>query len=185
MDSPYKGDCTFIRDEQNIAFKWDLSKAEKIIHTYDPCDVIYSEPPWLSGIKVFNERSGVNTTAADYYKGLTNVILSIKDKPVYITGGKSFIKRIPDPEWKKVIKLNGHDAEIWGYNCTELMSPKDVLNLDFIKSLSQMYNVVGDFNCGYGNTGRIFKENGKRFVMSDYDGNCINHIKHTLFENFQ
>lgn len=183
MDSPFKGVCSFVRDTENIAFKWDVSKADKIIATYEVCDVFYTEPPWLSGIKVFNERAGVDNSANEYYQGLTNVILSIKDKPVYITAGKSFNKRIPEPQWKRSVRLNNTDAEIWGYNCTELMSPKDDMNLDFIKSLSRIYNVVGDFNCGYGNTGRIFKENGKRFVMSDYDANCIYHIEKTLFEN--
>ena len=185
LESPYKGECSFVRDIQNIAFKWDISKAEKLIDTYGMCDVIYSDPPWLPGIKVFNEKVGASNTASEYYNGLSKVINSIKDIPVYLAVGKSFENRIPEPRWKGRIELNGSDVELWAYNCNELETPKSKTSIEFIQSLSQMYNVVGDFNCGYGNTGRIFKENGKRFVMSDYDGNCINHIKHTLFENIQ
>jgi hypothetical protein len=47
---------------------------------------------------------------------------------------------------------------------------------DIIDALAITYRCVGDFFCGYGNTGWGFVQRGRRYVMSDLDAQCVGYI---------
>jgi hypothetical protein len=138
------------------------------------CDVVYSEPAWQSGYSIFKERAKLHSTEyIDYLKAISN---NIKDKPFWLLTGKHAFKYLPKPHNKLNTSIHSYGCYLLGWNDIN-MYPDKIDHWDFIKLLAKNYNLVYDFSCGYGNTGRIFIENGKACVLSDINGKCISIIK--------
>lgn len=157
----------------NEAFQFDINEYFEISKDID---LIYSEPSWIDGYEKFIERSEMNSkyNFDDYLYSIANIIKNT-DLPIVLIIGKSFISKLPDFNSKIPIKLHGYKTFMYGW----LIDLKDFeanSNYEVIKKLSEKYNKVWDFCCGYGNTGRIFKENGKSFVMSDINEKCITYV---------
>ncbi len=160
----------------SIAFHHNVAYQFGLPIEYNSCDVLYTETAWKAGIEKFNARAEDDTSYMQYLEGLSQIAMSNR-KPMVIVAGATEGKYLPDPTMMFDTKLNGGRAIAYVYG----MLIKPITNSEhLIAFLSKRFNRVGDFCCGYGRTGMIFKEAGKTFVMSDYNAKCIGYIK----ENF-
>ena len=147
----------------NIIFSHDLTKG--LPKEYNQCDLLYSEPSWLAGYKIFTKRANVLSGSYKEYVEQLSIITN-SEHPVVLILGKNALKNLNQNYSYKKVKLNNHWETAYGWNID--ISKYDVkTNYELIHCLSFDFNKVGDMNCGYGNTGKIFKDNGKHFVMSD------------------
>jgi hypothetical protein len=139
------------------------------------CDVIYSEVAWMAGLEIFNARAGETSNYTQYLEAINNIIVNAHC-PVVIICGKSFAGKLVKPTQAIPTTINGAPAlaHLYG-NFPPTIEGKT--SYDIIERLAQVYNHVGDFCCGYGNTGKIFTDKGKSFTQSDYDKKCITYIK--------
>lgn len=146
---------------------------------YARCDVLYTEPPWEHGYDIFNNNAHEKGTSYKEFMEKINIIVRNENKPTVIIIGKKYVKLLDTPAGLISVELNGYPALALFYN----MQPVNAeTNIELIEKLSQAFDCVGDFCCGYGNTGRIFFENRKSFVMSDVNPRCIGFIKN-YYEN--
>ena len=157
----------------NVVFRHDITIG---IHPlFKGANVIYIEPPWKDGYEEFNGRAGINTALSynDYLETIKKVIIELNKPSVCIMG--KHMQQTLSPDLVIDIKLHNYKclAGLWKI---ELGSdnPKDSYSL--IEILASKYNRVLDFCCGYGNTGLIFKDHGKRFIMSDLNGRCVAYV---------
>ena len=158
----------------SVALRHDLFDGP-LPDEYDACDLLYTEIIGPPGVSIFGKRAGVQDgrTYRDVVDRIGDVIRARKT-PVALVGLKSAIERLPTPHLIAPVKLN-KDAVIgavYGLDVPKL--PAD--NVALIRWLAHRYDRVGDFMCGYGLTGRIFREAGKAFVLSDYNASCIGYI---------
>lgn len=164
----------------SVAFIHNVAQG-KLPEEFKSVDVYYSELAWKHGIKNFNERAGAQTSYEAYLQGISRIILGTY-KPVILIAGKTELKYLPKPDMEGKLKMNGDPVYMF---CYRIWPPlKNInTNIDIINALSANYNCIGDFCCGYGLSGYIFKRNGKRFVMSDYNENCIGYINRLFNED--
>ena len=102
------------------------------------CDVIYGEPPWPHGFKIFNKRTNVkdNRTYKDFADILGSEILRLK-KPFFMTIGKTLLKMLPSHAGHCQIKLNGAESfMVWWFD--KYNGPHKT-NLSVCKELGQRY----------------------------------------------
>lgn len=172
---------------ESLAFTHDLRHGLPIV--YAACDVFYTDLPWRDGFLVFEARAGavkaklegrpstltVSKETPRYEGFLQNVAAIVESvkQPVVLVTGKHALRGLPRPEHLYNTYLNGASAVALVYR-TELKSYGN--EFEILRELAQRFNCVGDFCCGYGRTGRVFKEAGKRFVMSDFNPACIGRI---------
>ncbi|MDR2408356.1 MAG: hypothetical protein LBE13_09650 [Bacteroidales bacterium] len=171
--------CTRFESDHVLALQHDMSIGipNDVI---ERCDVIYGEPPWLRGIEVFNQRVGISTFTFD--KLVTSIcnIIEASKIPMYFIVAAHLLKKLPKPVYSYNIILNTSGAFVVCYNTDKIINAKT--NLLFIVELAKVYNCVWDFCCGYGNTGRIFRQYKKNAVLSDFDAQCIGYIKeHSVY----
>ena len=137
------------------------------------CDVIYGEPPWPHGFKVFNDRAEVSDrrTYQEFADVLGSEIRRIR-KPFYMTLGKTLMKMLPSHSGSLPVKLNGADAFIvWWFDKYD--GPHDT-NISVCKALGARYRSMGDWCCGYATPLLAFTEGGGKLIVgADYDGKCI------------
>jgi hypothetical protein len=144
---------------------------------YDKCDVLYSEPAWLDGFQKFMHRAESEGVYDEYLKAISDIISESK-KPTWLIIGKHAHKKIPKPHRVEPIKIHNYWTTMLCWNDENEYSANT--NYDFIEQISEKYQCVGDFCCGYGNTGKAFLNKGKQFVMSDINGKCVYHIAKEL-----
>lgn len=164
---------SFVEKNGNKAFVMDISKE---FNSYDDCDILYSEPAWLDGYDEFLKRANNNDSSYDSYIDSIINIIQTCDKPIVLVLGKHVIKRFPIANSKIDVKLHGYHTNAYGWNIDLSTYQSATTNYELIRLLANDYNCIGDFNCGYGNSGLIFKQNGKHFVMSDINEFCISYI---------
>lgn len=170
----------FCKKDGSVAFFYDVTKPNLRINLFKDCDVFYTDLAWKHGLYRFNEMAGVNVGYKEYLFGVSNIIVK-QSKPMFIVAGKTEGKHLPTPTATFPIVLNGGNAVVYVYNYSKGVCEKDTIQL--LKRLAKEFNKVGDFCCGYGRSGRIFTDNGKKFVMSDYNKKCIGYIKDYYSEN--
>ncbi|MFW9872935.1 MAG: hypothetical protein ACFFG0_07525 [Candidatus Thorarchaeota archaeon] len=163
----------------NIALCHDICNGSLPLE-FNQCDVLYSEPAWKSGYSTFLERADKkDSTYEQYISSINKIIMEYKyNKAIWLIIGSHIIRKIVKPE--RILKINLHNFEtnLCGWNDSNSYNFKT--NYEFITLLSKKYNCVGDFCCGYGNTGYIFQINKKNFVLSDFNPKCIYYIAKTL-----
>jgi len=162
---------------ESIAMFNDITQYPLLPVEYQKCDVLYTELSWVAGLSVFNERAKRGVPYKYYIDALNRIISSFRT-PIFIVAGKKDCKLLPKPELFLLTKLNGAPAQENIYNT--LYWGEHNTTTDIINQLAEDFECVGDFCCGYGNTGNIFREHGKQFVMSDYNKQCIGYIKSWL-----
>jgi len=174
-------ELSYYGNNGNFVIKRDICKG--LPEEFRLCDVIYSEPSWLMGYEKFLSRA--STEGSDYKKYIESIsgIIKKTNKPIWIVTGRHALKHFPIPHHSQEIKLFHHDAFLLGWNdrsldWTDFGSIKTTDNL--LEILSDTYDRVGDFCCGYGNTARAFLNKGKEFVMSDINGKCVYYIAKEL-----
>jgi hypothetical protein len=178
-------DVTYFKIKDSIAFIFDIEKGE-LPKEYTDCDILYTELPWSHGYKIFNDRANNTGTNFEFFLSKIKEIIKSTDKPTVIVCGKSFIDKLPIPKKIEDINLNGYSALACIYNFdSEGMKFRNIYTL--LDSLATKFECIGDFCCGYGNSGRVFAKYGKRFVLSDINPKCIgfikNHAQEWFYEN--
>lgn len=179
LKEPLKIDGELDRYESgdSIVFYHDLTNG---IHPdFYRVDVIYAEPAWRAGYKIFADRAGVPDSSYSafqkYLANISNVILAL-GIPAYITMGSHMKKQLA-PDHLIDIKLNGGKALLGIWNADPIQI---TTNLEAIQYVADHYQIALDFSCGYGNTAKVMKEHGKNFICSDLNKNCIYYIAKEL-----
>jgi hypothetical protein len=145
---------------------------------FDKCDVIYAEPAWPKGLGIFNKRAGISTEWEGYFNSIVN-ICNTEKRPLVICWGSRESKLLPKPSQSFKSKLaHGSDVYINIYNYTYDGPQANTMNVLF--HLAEVFNCIGDFCCGYGNSAIPFLVKGKKFVMADYNSRCIGYIAEKL-----
>lgn len=166
----------------SVAFVYDIENG-KLPKEYDECDVFYTEIPWDKGYEVFNKRADKKGGSySKFVASLTNIIQSVTyDKPLVIVAGKHLYSHIPVPSGVAYgVEFNGYPSMAYFYGIDIRDNIKVGSNEKIIEALSNEFNRVGDFCCGYGNVGKSFYKKGKSFVMSDINPRCIGYIKENI-----
>ena len=80
----------YYEKNQNLVFRYDLMNLNKL-DLFKKADVIYSEPPFPHGFKIFNDRAEIedHRNYSDFAKSLSVSIQEI-NKPTFIICGKIF-----------------------------------------------------------------------------------------------
>jgi hypothetical protein len=172
------GELDFYSDENNTVFKSDIRNIILETGNYSECDVIYTEPSWIDGFEKFITRANAQRHSFEEYLLYLSRLIEHCNRPFWMVMGTHALKNLPAPHRNEKIKLHGYPTNLLGWNDNKKYTFTD--NYSFIGQLAKNYNYVGDFNCGYGNTGRIFQQADKKFVMSDINGKCVYYIAKTL-----
>ena len=175
-------ETNYFKIKDSVAFHHDVINSDSLPKEYDNCDVLYSEPSWSGGIEKFDTRANTKTTYDSYANAINNIIEK-KNIPIFLIVGVKDSKKLIKPDECHETKIHNAPARLNVYNWNYKGSLKN--NYSIINHLSNYFNCVGDFSCGYGNTGEIFLRNNKSFVMSDYNKKCIGYIKKNFHEILQ
>ena len=172
----------FYKIKNSIAFYYNITDHFGLPKEYNNCDVLYTELAWMKGLNNFNKRANIKSHYNKYILSINNIIRTNKIPIIIVTGINDSKKLLP-PNMCLYTKLNGAKAMANVYNFKyNIKYDYNDTNI-IIKNLSKKFNCVGDFCCGYGNTGNIFYKNNKDFIMSDYNKKCIGFIKKNINEN--
>jgi hypothetical protein len=160
----------------NVALANDMMISSKLPLEFSTVDCIYSEPPWITGLTIYDERAGLEHTADRNLRRLmTNSVEAITslDVPKVLVVGRHAARFWPEPDQLLNGTVNGGNCLIY---ITGLTVPfKDGIATEVVLEHLAMrpYQRVGDPFCGYGRAGRAFRRQGKGFVLSDLDPRCI------------
>lgn len=178
--------------KDGLAFAHDIRNG--LPSEYDICDVFYTDLPWRDGFAIFEARAGavkasqqadVRSVSANcalvaprpdyaaFLHDIRKILLHGTPKPTVLVTGRQSMPYLPMPGHIYPTKLNGADAVALSYSCRLAHTQTAT---DILEELAQRFNVVGDFCCGYGRTANIFRNAGKRFVVSDFNPSCIGYI---------
>jgi hypothetical protein len=181
-----------IKIGKSVAFVADICTG--LPAEFASCDILYSEIAWERTFARFAERAGVPASYDSYITAVAQIAqnaLGGKAPPVILICGKSALKHLPTPTARMDVNLNTGGPFIavavtvsFGAKLPRVTERhKNWTNVDtesLLRALAKKYDRVGDFSCGYGNTGLVFANAGKTFVMSDMNAECIGHIAHTM-----
>lgn len=167
-------------DGKREAFAHDFADTLVLPSEFDRCDVLYAEPPWPHGWKVFYDRADIEMKVP-YNVFLNACSRALKDsgKPGLMICAMDYRVQLmcapPTFTTQSAVLTPSRPCALLWYN---VEPPKLQLrtNTDVIRWLAQEYECVGDFTSGYGYTGRLFSEAGKSWVLSDLDPRCIGYI---------
>ena len=169
----------------SLAFAYDVF--DPLPSEFDACDFFYMEPPYPAGVKVFDERMGISgRTYSDLAKRISQFIDST-NKPVVMPMSKTVIKHYPKPtqefevDFTHSVKTFKTMVYVWNTKyvwSTQLAEPKTTEEV--LVRLLNTHKCVGDLFCGYGKTAQIAVDQGKDFVVSDYNPSCIGFISTLL-----
>lgn len=175
----------YVWPDGSIAFRHDVIAG--LSSEFDPCDILYADPPWPAGFAKFRERA--RSYAAQLHEATTfaqlmravGAIVERDTRPAFIVTGSTGLSLLPVPDQVIPSTLNGSPAKIAVYRLlmagpsAEFVSARALLIF-----LAQRFGCVGDFMCGYGRSARIFRYFGKRFVCSDFNPSCIGYLRETI-----
>jgi len=163
----------------NIVLRNDLCSMKKLPDEFRNCDILYSEPAWKSGYEKFIARAKKEQSQyQEYIMAINDVILHEK-RPIWIILGSHILSKFKKLDQIIPINLHGYMTNLCGWNDLHDYGTFKT-NYDFVAKLAEKFSCVGDFCAGYGNTGRIFQEHQKKFILSDINGNCIYQIAKSL-----
>ncbi len=165
------------------SFVHDASRG--LPHDMMSVSLIYAELPWIGGWEEFNRRAvvGSEVTYKAFAKTIEASIVASGVPAVLLVGAAS--ARLFDAPKSFAVRLNYAYSSICSVLCINFNSAHDDMigvastarySADLLARLAESFASVGDFACGYGNSGRIFANAGRRYVMSDINGRCIRHI---------
>lgn len=163
----------------NIGFRRNLV-VEGYHENFDLSDCFYCEPPYPSGLKIFDERSGERTKSySDFCTQFANFWDVVGDRPKFAVASKQLLKSLSKPDFQVQMRLN---ANIETLSCWNAEAPNNLTSNQVCYYLGTKYNCLGDPTCGYGNSVISFIKARKTntFVASDYDGRCISVLKMRL-----
>jgi hypothetical protein len=168
----------FSHRDRGAVFQWDAYGKAALPESYSSVDVLFAALPWPTGWKVFEERAGAVSGERSYAGFIRSVVemTQATSLPAFYVTAKPSLKWFPSSWWRFPVGLFGSTVDLVG---TEPLpgAEGEMKITDFIAVLAKRFDCVGDFCCGYGQTGRIFAECGKTFVMSDYNDECIRYLR--------
>lgn len=165
--------CDRVEAQGCVAMVHDLLTGP-LPREFDRCDVFYTDLPWRAGFKVFERRAGkTGRVYLELMRALGLLVTKLWDRPMILIGGKTELRHLPPCRSERTI-LNGDRAIAAIYGQLPAIDYSDSWEIQ--RGLARHYQCVGDFCCGYGRVGRIFRRAGRRFVMSDYNARCIGFI---------
>ena len=161
-----------------VAFVHDLLRGP-LPDEYAACDVFYADLPWPAGFAEFERRAGLapGRSYGEFMAAVSRIINTVP-RPILLTAGKLALRHLPKPAAIVSSKLNGAACLVMTYHLGIVPDCADTVAL--LEWLAERFQCIGDFCCGYGRAGRIFAKHGKRFVMSDYNSECIGYIGESL-----
>lgn len=162
-------------NEKIIAFAHDVTSKDIPVE-YLNCDVLYTEIAWRLGIEKFNQRARIKNTFEEYCKGVVKFILTL-EKPTVIIAGVNDRRWLPNTQYYFTTYLNKGKCVAYIYNFN--IKSEHRTTEEILEELSNTFDYLGDFCCGYGNSSIPFIKKGKKAVMSDYNKSCIGYIKQT------
>jgi hypothetical protein len=170
----------YVSAGQSVAMAHDLMSSSRLPPEFDGCDVFYTDLPWKDGFAEFDKRANVEDgrTYSTFMARVAEIIRGLS-VPVVIVAGKRAVPLLPQPRFVLPTKLNGAPAMAIVYGDIQPWEPGRPA-WDILASLSQSYGCIGDFCCGYGRSAKVFADAGKRFVVSDYNAECIGAIGNWL-----
>lgn len=178
-EDAYPLDRWVSKDGKREAFAHDFADGLQIPSEFDRCEVLYVEPPFPHGWKVFHERAGIEPKMSynEFFHGVTKA-LAESGKPAVMlcsTDPRVQLKAVPPAySHRSALLVDSRTCVMLWYN---LVPPKEFkTNTELIQWLATQYECVGDFASGYGYTGRLFSQAGKGWVLSDLDPSCIGYI---------
>jgi hypothetical protein len=151
---------------------------------YQACDLLWVEPPWRRGFPVFEERAGSSNPGRSWsglIYAMSRHLLALQVPTVIVSGleGQRFL---PVPGRVTSCRLHGAQAWLSLYHDVERQAglgrllTADLSTTATLELLADHFDCVGDSCCGYGQAGYAFARAGKRFVLSDFNANCIGYI---------
>lgn len=149
----------------------------------ETCDVIYCEPPFPAGVKVFDERAKEKTSSYnDFSHQFSAIWEKLAHKPRLAITNKRLEKALPTPDAQVKVRLNTNWETL---SCWGITVPSGMSNLGVCEYLGKTFNRMGDITCGYGVPVLHFKKakSGNTFVASDYDAHCITVLRILMNEN--
>jgi len=167
-----------VESPAGVAFVHDLL-CGPLPDEYAACDVFYADLPWPAGFAEFERRAGltIGRNYGEFMAAVSRIIRTVR-QPVFLAAGKLALRYLPTPTAIISSKLNGAACVVIMFHADIQPACSDTVAL--LGWLAERYNCIGDFCCGYGRAGRIFAKHGKRFVMSDYNSECIGYIGESL-----
>lgn len=140
---------------------------------FEDCDVLYADPPWPHGYDEFSRRAGgAAGSYGDVLVVLRDYCARVAIPVVLVTGTRAALLLKPHATAPVRLPVGDAVACLWRLPAwTETRR-----SIDVIDGLARRHEVAGDPFCGYGTTGRIFAEAGKRYVMSDLNPRCVGFI---------
>lgn len=166
---------TIVKD--GIVGRYDISKGLPTI--YAGCDVFYADLAWSRGVNKFAELAGTEVEFKKYMEKITEIARN-NGNPFYLVAGKEVEKYMIGFAYTD-IKLNGDSAVLYSVNAPLIGNNLD--SVELLELLALKHDRIGDFCCGMGRSGRIFKEKGKKFVMTDINGRCIEYLARKYEQN--
>tara|TARA_R110002167_G_scaffold181283_2_gene381524 strand:+ start:377 stop:970 length:594 start_codon:yes stop_codon:yes gene_type:complete len=149
----------------------------------ETCDIIYAEPPFPSGIKVFDERAKEKTQSySKFAECFSTLWEKLNKKPRLAITNKRLEKFLSEPDFKTKVKLNTNWETL---SCWGIEIPDKLTNLQACQYIGRSFSRIGDITCGYGIPVMAFKKSktGNTFVASDYDPHCITVLRTIMNEN--
>ena len=147
------------------------------------CDVVYCEPPFPRGIKVFDERAGEQTGSHDNFaKGFARMWNFLGNKPRLSVASKPLLRYLPAPDLQVPITMNGNAETL---SCWGIDVPAGLTSLELCGHLGERYQRLADPLCGYGGNVIAFwrARKGNTFVACDYDARCITVVRSRMDED--
>jgi hypothetical protein len=147
-------------------------------------DVIYSEPSWKDGYKVFLSRVGSGAYSWSdylaYLRGISNIVRGL-GVPSFLLIGKHMVKHL-NPDTVVTLSHHGYPSLLGIWNVSGQV-PEGLANSgDIVEYVSSKYAKVWDFCCGYGNIAQAMRSKGKQFVCSDINKKCLYYIADKLLD---
>jgi len=171
--------CSRFEVGNSIGFVYDVASSFSLPHYFQNCDIFYAAPPWQKGFERFNERAGV-AGGASWRRFQDAVIRMIElrgDRSFILFCGAQWKKRCPKATFEvktNITKVSYATALVYtnknyDWDKVDYSGSESILN-----DLAAMpFRRIGDFMCGYGQSGLTFHKAGKEFTISDINSKCI------------
>ena len=156
----------------SIGKRWNIVTEPPPNELYQ-CDVIYCEPPFPAGLKVFDRRAGESTKDYTVFAEAFAEVWRTISVPKYAIVNHRLLTKLPAPSGIVVVKLNNAKERLAYWDAPK--PEEDQTNLSICKWLGKSFTRLGDITCGYGMPVLHFVRSrpGNTFFASDYDPHCI------------
>jgi hypothetical protein len=168
---------------RSTGMRWNILTEPPPPELYD-CDVVYCEPPYPAGIKIFDERAGESTSGFGAFAEGFAAVWSTIAAPKYAIVSSRLLKSLPPPDALVAVKLNKCKERLACWNGAPV-PPEGMATYDVSKWLGKRFTRMADITCGYG--GPLIRfcaaRPGNSFFGADYDPHCITVLKRLALEN--